>query len=141
MGEVHDEKLVEKHEGKFKTLGEITAQQTEELKKGREVFEKFDNRITSIETSVSQLKDEFIEKKKENGAAQGETQKELKSLREMITETNNNVSYLRGLKDGQSENKKDKQNWKVILIQLVFIGFAAANLAIYVAKDWLHWLS
>ncbi len=106
---IHDKEMIDSHCKQLKKLNETVATQNEELVKGREEF-------SALNTKIGNIEGELVATKEDKKITNGNTQKELKSLREMITETNNNVAYLRGLKDGELQatemNQKASSNWR-----------------------------
>ncbi|NLJ39457.1 MAG: hypothetical protein GX432_11950 [Candidatus Atribacteria bacterium] len=108
----YNEKLVERHEKQLCDLVEATEKQTEELEKEKKEFTLLKNSISTLDNRVKRIEDELVEKRSMNGYKWQKlenSEQELKSLREMIIETNENVTYLKGLKDGEasaiSENR------------------------------------
>ncbi len=136
----HDEELIESHVGQLKELKDVTEKQTTELKKGRKEFGDLNLKIDDVNGRVKKIEDELVEKKVTNG----NTQREIKSLRETIIETNTNVAYLRGLKDGEEkvnkEKKEDKRSNKSFYVQVVFICFALANFIYLILNEVLNWI-
>lgn len=108
----YNEKLVERHEKQLCDLVEATEKQTEELEKEKKEFTLLKNSISTLDNRVKRIEDELVERRNMNGYKWQKlenSEQELKSLREMIIETNENVTYLKGLKDGEasaiSENR------------------------------------
>jgi len=112
----YNEKLVERHEKQLCDLVEATEKQTEELEKEKKEFTLLKNSISTLDNRVKRIEDELVEKRSMNGYKWQKlenSEQELKSLREMIIETNENITYLKGLKDGEasaiSENRTIKR--------------------------------
>lgn len=112
----YNEKIVERHEKQLCDLVEATEKQTEELEKEKKEFTLLKNSISTLDNRVKRIEDELVEKRSMNGYKWQKlenSEQELKSLREMIIETNENITYLKGLKDGEasaiSENRTIKR--------------------------------
>ena len=112
----YNEKLVERHEKQLCDLVEATEKQTEELEKEKKEFTLLKNSISTLDNRVKRIEDELVERRNMNGYKWQKlenSEQELKSLREMIIETNENITYLKGLKDGEasaiSENRTIKR--------------------------------
>lgn len=127
--EGHDEDLIANHTSQLEKLNEATQIQNRRLKENNRAFEELTKKIKNVE-------EELLEKKIQNG----NTRDEVKSLRDMIIETNQNVAYLRGLKDGSLEQKSDKKDTKMFLIQIIFIGIGLVNLGLFAIKEVFHWI-